>query len=512
MPVKVLDSAGNGTYASISAGIIWATDHGARLINLSLGSTAYSQTVCDAVTYAANAGAVVVAAAGNNGTSTAFYPAACPGAIGVAATDSTDTRASFSKTSYPNVFVSAPGVSILSDFPGGGFKTDSGTSMATPLVSGIADLLLAQNPGRSVRDVRMMLAGTADKIGTTTYGGDPYATCVCSWNSQYGYGRINAYRALTEAPPAAAPDFTLGSSATTLTVPRGKSATATVSSASTTGFASAVGLSVTGLPSGATASFSPTSIAGVGSSTLTVAASTSTPYGSYTLTIKGTSGSLVRTTPMTLFVPAPDFTLKFSTAAATAVQGDKPTTAISLTNTNGFAGTVSLSVGGAPAGMTTALSSSSISGTKTSTLTMTTTATTAPGTYPITVTGTSGSLVRTAVYTLTVAQAVADFTLASGTTSTSVRYSRGTTVSYKLTVTPKFGFKGAVAMSATGIPSTATGSWSPQSVNVTSTSAVYSTYALVVPANSPVGVYTVTFGGTAANGATRTATAKITIS
>jgi Subtilase family len=201
MPVKVLDSAGNGTYASISAGIIWATDHGARLINLSLGSTAYSQTVCDAVTYAANAGAVVVAAAGNNGTSTAFYPAACPGAIGVAATDSTDTRASFSKTSYPNVFVSAPGVSILSDFPGGGFKTDSGTSMATPLVSGIADLLLAQNPGRSVRDVRMMLAGTADKIGTTTYGGDPYATCVCSWNSQYGYGRINAYRALTEAPP-----------------------------------------------------------------------------------------------------------------------------------------------------------------------------------------------------------------------------------------------------------------------------------------------------------------------
>jgi subtilisin family serine protease len=513
MPVKVLDAAGNGTYASIAAGIIWATDHGARIVNLSLGSTAYSQTVCDAVTYAVNAGAVVVAAAGNNGTSTAFYPAACPGAIGVAATDSTDTRASFSETSYPNVFVSAPGVSILSDIPGGGFKTDSGTSMATPLVSGLAYLLLAQNPARSVKDVKMMLAGSSDKIGAFAYASDPYATCACTWNGSYGYGRINAYRALTEAPPAAAvPDFTLSSSATTLTVPRSKSAAVTVSSTGTSGFSSAVALAVTGLPSGATATFSPTSVAGTASSTLTVTASSSTAYGSYPLTVKGTSGNLVRTTPLTLFVPAPDYTLKLSNTAATAAQGDKPTTSISLTNTNGFAGTVSLAVSGAPAGVTTSLSSTSISGTRTSTLTMTTTSTTAPGTYPITITGTSGSLVHTAVYTLTVAQAIPDFTLVSGTTSTSVRYSRGSTIAYKLTVTPKFGFKGAVAMSASGMPSTATGSWSPATVSVTSTSAVYSTYTLVVPANSPVGTYTVTFTGTATNGTAHTATAKITIS
>jgi subtilisin family serine protease len=310
IPVKVLDATGSGTYASIASGIIWAADQGARVINLSLGSTAYSQTVCDVVSYATGKDAVVVAAAGNNGTSTAFYPAACSGAVGVAATDSTDTRASFSETSYPNVFLSASGVSILSDFPNNGLKTDSGTSMSAPFVSGVAELLLAQNPGRTPLDVKRQLAGTADKVGTFTYGSDPYATCLCTWNASYGYGRLNAYRALTEAPPTPAPDYTLSASTGSLSVARGTRGTVTVSSLSDSGFASSIGLAVTGLPAGAIASFSPTSVTGVGSSVVTVSVGTSTPYGSYPLTITGTSGTLVRTVPVTLLVPAPDFTLK----------------------------------------------------------------------------------------------------------------------------------------------------------------------------------------------------------
>jgi uncharacterized membrane protein len=152
-----------------------------------------------------------------------------------------------------------------------------------------------------------------------------------------------------------------------------------------------------------------------------------------------------------------------------------------------------------------------ISGTKTATLTLATTATTTAGTYPITITGTSGSLVHTAIYTLTVAQAIPDFTIASATSSTALRYGQKTSIQYRLTVTPRFGFKGSVAMSATGTPSASTATWSPTAVNITSTAAGTTTYTLNVPANAPVGSYTVTFTGTSGS-IVHTATAKITIS
>ena len=357
-----------------------------------------------------------------------------------------------------------------------------------------------------------MLAGTADKVGTLSYTGDPYATCGCTWNASYGYGRVNAYRAMTEPPPAPAADYSLSGSTSTVSVARGKSGTLSVSSTSTSGYAGVVSFSVTGLPSGVTASFSPSSVTGIGTSTLTLSASTSTAYGSYPITIKGTSGALVRTLQATLLVPSPDYSLKLAPTSASVIQGDKPTTSISLNAIAGFAGTVSLAVSGAPAGVTTALSRTSISGTTAATLTVTTLSSTTPGTYPLTVTGTSGSLVRTAFFTLTVNQAVPDFTIASATTSSSVRYGRAAAISYKLTLTPKYGFKGNVAMSVAGLPPAASGSFSPQVASITSTSAVYTYYALTVPVGTPVGKYTVTFTGTRANGATHSVTAAVTVS
>jgi uncharacterized membrane protein len=198
--------------------------------------------------------------------------------------------------------------------------------------------------------------------------------------------------------------------------------------------------------------------------------------------------------------------------SSTVVQSEKTTTVVSLNNLLGFRSTVSLSVSGAPAGVTTALSSSSIATTKTSTLTISTLMTTVPGTYPITITGTSGTLVHTAVYTLTVAQAIPDFTLTSATTSTSVRYGRAATISYKLSLAQKYGFRGTVALSAAGSPPGTDCAWNPQTANITSTSTVYAYCSLAIPAGTPVGTYYVTFTGVAANGATHPATAKITIS
>src|SRR5919199_3035405 len=132
IPVKVLDSAGDGTDVDVANGIVWAAQNGARVINLSLGGD-YSQTVCDAVGIAETAyGALVVAAAGNGSSSTPVVPGGCPGAVGVAATDSSDAPASFSNFGAPDVFVSAPGTNILSTWSPDAYAYADGTSMAAP--------------------------------------------------------------------------------------------------------------------------------------------------------------------------------------------------------------------------------------------------------------------------------------------------------------------------------------------------------------------------------------------
>jgi subtilisin family serine protease len=510
IPVKVLDSTGNGSAAGLANGIIWAADSGAPVINVSLGSTAYSRTVCDAVTYATSHGALVIAAAGNNGSSVPYYPAACPGAVGVGATDSSDAVASFSDTGSPNVALTAPGVDILSTYPGGGYQTASGTSMAAPFVSGVAELVLAQTPSRTAAEVKRILAASAVKAGTVAYGADPYALCAgCTWNASYGYGRVDAARALTTAPPAPAPDFTLAPAGQTATVAALK-ATDAIAVNGLSGFAGTVSFSVTGLPSGATAAFSPTTVTGSASTTLTVTTSSTTPPGSYPLAVKGTSGVLTRTAAVTLLVPGPDFALKLSSASASVYQGDKPAFSVSLDNQNGFKGTVSLAASGLPTGTTAAFSRTSTSGTTAVTLTLATTTSTPAGTYAITVTGTSGSLVHTAPLTLTVAVPVPTFTLALSTTASSIPYGKSTSISYKLTITPKFGFKGPVSLSVDGVPAGTSGAFTATTVSVTPTSAGYGAYKLTIPAGAPRGTSTLTFTASG-GGVTTTAPATVTI-
>jgi subtilisin family serine protease len=276
---------------------VWASQHGARVANVSIGGGAYSQTLCDAVTTALNAGTLVVASAGNNASSAANYPAACPGAVGVAATDSSDSPAAFSNFGKPNVFVAAPGVSIYSTYKGGIYQSMSGTSMAAPFVTGIAALLFAQSPARTIAEVKTLLASTSDKIGGG-YGADPYATCTgCTWSSAYGYGRVNAYRALS----AGAMDFSISASPAALSAGLASTATTTVTVSATSGFSDAVDLSVSGLPLGATASFSPASVAGSGTSQLRVTVVAAVP-GTYTLLVTGKSGWRTHAVQVTLTV------------------------------------------------------------------------------------------------------------------------------------------------------------------------------------------------------------------
>lgn len=144
--VRVMDADGRGDVRTVAAGIRWATDHGARVINMSLGMMRASQTVRHAILDADAAGIVCVASAGNRGTEYPVeYPAVFPEVLAVAAVNATGTAADFSSFGT-YVAVSAPGVGIRSTFPGGGYRIWSGTSMSTAFISGAAALVLGNHP------------------------------------------------------------------------------------------------------------------------------------------------------------------------------------------------------------------------------------------------------------------------------------------------------------------------------------------------------------------------------
>lgn len=191
---KVLNDAGKGYYSWWICGITWAADNGAKVINLSLGGPSASQALKSAVDYAWNRGVVVVAAAGNGGKTTAFYPAYYANTIAVASTNSADALSGFSNRGAW-VDIAAPGEGIYSTLPTStsahgakNYGTLSGTSMATPHVAGLAALIWA-NGATSAAQVRNILQSTADRVaGTGTW---------------FEHGRINAAKAVgaDSAPP-----------------------------------------------------------------------------------------------------------------------------------------------------------------------------------------------------------------------------------------------------------------------------------------------------------------------
>jgi subtilisin family serine protease len=177
LPVRVLDAGGSGQSSNVAAGIIYAADHAARVVNLSLGGTGADSGVHAAIQYAISKGSVVVAAAGNSGESGSprIYPGAFPEVIAVGAVDVHNARASFSNIG-DYVDVVAPGVDVLSTYNGSNhaYAWGSGTSMATPYASAAVALIVAADPARDVATTRHLLESTARDLGTagrdTSYG------------------------------------------------------------------------------------------------------------------------------------------------------------------------------------------------------------------------------------------------------------------------------------------------------------------------------------------------------
>ena len=167
MAVKVADDAGQAWTDAVAGGILWAADHGANVINLSLGSATRSQVESDAVAYAVRKGVLVVAAAGNDAGTAPMYPAAEPQVVAVGATDAAGHRASFSQ--YGSwVTVAAPGTHVTGTAPTAGssffqpgYDVADGTSFSAPLVSAEAALLWSLRPGVSADDVRQAVIRSA---------------------------------------------------------------------------------------------------------------------------------------------------------------------------------------------------------------------------------------------------------------------------------------------------------------------------------------------------------------
>jgi RHS repeat-associated protein len=194
MPLKVLGSDGSGSYEDVVSAILYAADNGVDVVNMSLGGSDPSDTLLDAMEYAYNAGVVLVSAAGNDNGGVLYPAAYTQFGIAVAATDHNDQRASFSNYGS-EVDVAAPGVNIYSTWWDDTYSSASGTSAATPFVSGLAGLLLSQDPALLPAEVEAKLKSTSEDVNIATYpGNDVYL----------GAGRINAHQAVIQPliPPA----------------------------------------------------------------------------------------------------------------------------------------------------------------------------------------------------------------------------------------------------------------------------------------------------------------------
>ena len=197
MSVRVLDANGSGSISDVAAGIIYAANNGARVINLSLGGASTSQTLRAALDYAVAHNALPVAAMGNASTAQALEPAYWYSALSVGAVDQSGAKAGFSNYGAKTDVV-APGVGILSTMPTypvtlnqtyeQNYDALSGTSMATPVVSGVAGLILSRNPALTADQVKGIIEATA---------GDGK-----SFNTTTGFGLVNAANAVAAAAQA----------------------------------------------------------------------------------------------------------------------------------------------------------------------------------------------------------------------------------------------------------------------------------------------------------------------
>ena len=495
--VKIFNDRGTATSTGIHQGFQWLLDpdgnpntaDAPNVVDNSWTMTTASCTLDFQPDLAGlrAAGILPVFAAGNYGpnSGTVQSPANLPEAFAVGGTDNSDALYSYGSRGPSTCAaatapkLAAPAVNIRTTDLYGSYVQDTGTSVAAPHVAGALALLLSAFPHLSADQQEAALESGAHDLGATGLDNDS------------GYGRLDALAAYQRL--AITPDFTVGVSPSSATVAAGGSTTFTVSVSSTNGFGGAVTLGLSGLSSGQAAwSFSPSIVAnGAGTAQLSVTTATSLTPGTYPLTISATSGVITRTAPATLVVSGPpDFMTSSTPTSKSVVAGGSASYSVGVTALNGFTGDVSLSVGGLPASVGATFTPGTITTAGSSQLALSTSISTIPGSYPLTISATSGSITHASAITLVVT-APPDFSLAASPSSRTVNAGAGTT--YSVTVGALNGFTGTVALSVSGLASSVgTATFTPSTVGGSGTSQL----TVTANAGAPVGSYPLTITGT----------------
>ena len=385
-------------------------------------------------------------------------------------------------TAGGNGFSSAVALSV-SGLPSGVTGTFAPTSIASP-GSGSSTLTLAAASSASTGSSTLTITATGGGVTKTQ--------------------TVN----LTVSP---APSFALSANSSSASVAAGSSTPITITTAGSNGFSSAVALSISGLPSGVTGNFAPTTIAspGSGSSTLTLAAASSASTGNSTLTITAVGGGLTKTQTVTLTVsPAPSLTLSASASSASFAAGSSTPITITTAGGNGFSSAVALSVSGLPSGVTGTFAPTNIAspGSGSSTLTLAATTSASMGNSTLTITAAGGGITKTQTVTLTISPAPS-FTLSANSSSASVVAGSSTPIT--ITTAGGNGFSSVVALSVSGLPSGVTGTFAPTSIASPGSGSSTLTLAAALSASTGKPTLTITAVG---GGVTKTQTVTLTVS
>ena len=418
------------------------------------------------------------------------------------------------------------------------YQTDSGNQFTVPLDTLGLDSSVAGIRGR----VRAIGAGcsTNDVNGIVSYaqGANAPSYTLPDWNVDGGYyttptnltpgtytvkANAQGYAPVVSSVPVnsgyqtparfylspTTDEFTLAATPTSQTVTAGSGTTYSVTLSSAGTYAGAqVTLGTIGLPAGVTASFSPATLTGSGTSTLTLSTTSNTVAGTYPFLISGVSGDMVRVASVTLVVqPLPDFSISPNPSSVGVSQGSQSTTTLTSTVVGSFNASVSLSISGLPTGVTAGFSVNPFTapGSGTSVLTFTATSGATLGTGTVTVTATGGGITHTVPISLTVAPP-SDFSIAANVLAVGVNPGGQATVNLSTAVTGLF--NSAISLSASGEPSRVTDSFNPASI--AAPGAGSSTLTINAASNAHAGTSTITVTGTG-GGKTHTATFGLTV-
>jgi hypothetical protein len=329
-------------------------------------------------------------------------------------------------TAPPNSNIAPPGYYLIFILNSSGVPSVAQFVQLTPAPADQPPTGTITNPATDVTIIAgqsVFFSGTGtDPDGTVTAyswtlpGGNPNTSSLATpgnviYNTPGTYAAtltVTDNAGLTDPHPPSrnvtvnpAPDFSVSLTPSSQSVVQGNDANYTVTITPANGFSDTVSFSVSGLPSGASASFAPSTVSGQGSSTLNVATTSSTATGSYTLTITASSPSLSHSVTAGLRVNSPqDFVLSASPSSLTIVRGNSGNYTVSISALQGFTGSVGLNVAGVPGRVTASFNPATVSGSGSSVLKMQASRRSRAGTYKLTITGTSGSLAHSTTVTL----------------------------------------------------------------------------------------------------------------